>query len=188
LLKILKSINPSDEDKVLQKFGLQRNHFVLVTLHRPSNVDDKRGLWQILNFLNNLSLRMPVIFPIHPRTKKMINEFDMRFSTNGEFKIVEPLRYKEFITLEKFPKFVLTDSGGIQEETTYLNVPCLTLRPNTERPITISQGTNELVSMENIQEKIELILSGNWKEGKIPEFWDGKTAHRIIEILQRVES
>jgi UDP-N-acetylglucosamine 2-epimerase (non-hydrolysing) len=187
LLSILKRINQPYEDKVFRKFGLQRKHFVLVTLHRPSNVDDKSDLWQIMNFLNNLSLRIPVIFPVHPRTKKMINGFDTSPNTNGAFKIVEPLRYKEFITLEKFPKFVLTDSGGIQEETTYLNVPCLTLRPNTERPITISQGTNELVSMGNIQEKIELILSGIWKESNIPEFWDGKTAQRIIEVLQGPE-
>jgi UDP-N-acetylglucosamine 2-epimerase (non-hydrolysing) len=187
LISILKKIGPSYEDKVFQRFGLRRNHFVLVTLHRPSNVDDKDNLWRIMNFLNTLSVRIPVLFPVHPRTKKMINGFDTSFNINGAFKIVEPLRYKEFITLEKSPKFVLTDSGGIQEETTYLNVPCLTLRPNTERPITISQGTNELVSMGNIQEKIELILSGIWKESNIPEFWDGKTAQRIIDILKRLE-
>jgi UDP-N-acetylglucosamine 2-epimerase (non-hydrolysing) len=187
LISILKDIGLSYEDEVFKRFGLQRNHFVLVTLHRPSNVDDKDNLLKIIGFLNNLSLTIPVIFPVHPRTKKMINGFNMSFRINGAFKIVEPLRYKEFITLEKYPKFVLTDSGGIQEETTYLNVPCLTLRPNTERPITIFRGTNELVSMGNIQEKIELILSGNWKQGNIPEFWDGKTAQRIIQILEGME-
>jgi UDP-N-acetylglucosamine 2-epimerase (non-hydrolysing) len=188
LVSILKRIDPSYEEKIFKKFNLQRNNFILVTFHRPSNVDDKSNLRRIMNFLNTLSLMIPVLFPIHPRTKKMINGFDASFNTNGAFKIVEPLRYKEFIALEKSPKFVLTDSGGIQEETTYFNVPCLTLRPNTERPITISQGTNELVSMENIQEKIELILSGNWKEGNIPEFWDGKSAQRILDILKRMKS
>jgi UDP-N-acetylglucosamine 2-epimerase (non-hydrolysing) len=187
LISILNKIGSFYEDKVFQKYGLQRNHFVLVTLHRPSNVDDKDNLLRIMNYLNNLSLRIPVIFPVHPRTNKVINGFDMCLNTNGTFKIIEPLRYKEFITLEKSPKFVLTDSGGIQEETTYLNVPCLTLRPNTERPITISQGTNELVSLGNIQENIELILSGNWKQGKLPELWDGKTAQRIVHTLKRME-
>jgi len=187
LISILKKIGSSYEDKVFQRYGLQRNQFVLVTLHRPSNVDDKDSLLRIMNFLNNFSLRIPIIFPVHPRTKKMINELDMSPNTNGAFKIIEPLRYKEFIALEKSSMFVLTDSGGIQEETTYLNVPCLTLRPNTERPITISQGTNELVSMGNIQEKIELILSGNWKQGKFPELWDGKTGQRIAEILKKME-
>ena len=187
LISILKRIDRAYEDKVYEKFGAQRYHFVLVTLHRPSNVDDKNNLWRIMNFLNNLSLGIPVIFPVHPRTKKMIDGFDTSFSTSGAFKIVEPLRYKEFITLEKFPKFVLTDSGGIQEETTYLNVPCLTLRHNTERPITITQGTNELVSMGNIQEKIELILSGNWKKRKMPELWDGKTARRIVNLFRAME-
>jgi UDP-N-acetylglucosamine 2-epimerase (non-hydrolysing) len=187
LISILKRIDRAYEDKVYEKFGAQRYHFVLVTLHRPSNVDDKNNLWRIMNFLNDLSLGIPVIFPVHPRTKKMIDGFDTSFSTSGAFKIVEPLRYKEFITLEKFPKFVLTDSGGIQEETTYLDVPCLTLRHNTERPITISQGTNELVSMGNIQEKIELILSGNRKKRKMPELWDGKTARRIVNLFRAME-
>jgi UDP-N-acetylglucosamine 2-epimerase (non-hydrolysing) len=187
LISILKRVDPSYEDKVFQKFGLQRNHFVLVTLHRPSNVDDKNDLWRIMNFLNTLSLRIPVIFPVHPRTKKNINGFDAGFASNRDFKVLEPLRYKEFITLEKYSKFVLTDSGGIQEETTYLNVPCLTLRTTTERPITITQGTNELVSMGNIQDRMESILSGNWKQGKIPALWDGKIAQRIVDVLKKIE-
>ena len=187
LISILNRIDPSYEDKVFQKFNLQRNHFVLVTLHRPSNVDDNNNLWHIMKFLNTLSSKIPVIFPIHPRTKKMINGFEKGFVKNNEFRIVEPLRYKEFITLEKYPRFVLTDSGGVQEETTYLNIPCLTVRPNTERPITVTEGTNHLVSIQNIEEKIEFILLGNWKQGKIPELWDGKTAQRIVDILKRTE-
>jgi len=187
LITILKRIDPSYEDKVFQKFGLQRNHFVLVTLHRPSNVDDKNDLWRIMNFLNTLSLKIPVIFPVHPRTKKNINGFDSGFASNRDFKVLEPLRYKEFITLEKYSKFILTDSGGIQEETTYLNVPCLTLRTTTERPITITQGTNELVSMGNIDGRMDLILSGNWKKGGTPELWDGKSAKRIVNILKKLE-
>ena len=187
LVTVLKRINPSDEDKVFQKFGLKRNHFVLVTLHRPSNVDDQNNLRKMMRFLNHLSARIPVIFPVHPRTKKNINGLDINYAVNGNFKIVDPLRYKEFITLEKYPRFVVTDSGGIQEETTYLNAPCLTLRANTERPVTITEGTNELVTYENIQQKIDLILSGNWKRGKLPELWDGKTAQRIVNTLKRME-
>jgi UDP-N-acetylglucosamine 2-epimerase (non-hydrolysing) len=106
---------------------------------------------------------------------------------NGGLRVTEPLRYREFITLEKYAKFVLTDSGGIQEETTYLNIPCLTLRPNTERPITVTEGTNELVAIENLEEKIERIFSGDWKQGKIPELWDGKTGERIVDILKEIE-
>ena len=100
--------------------------------------------------------------------------------------MVEPLRYKEFIALEKNPKFVLTDSGGTQEETTYFRVPCLTLRPNTERPITITEGTNELVSLENVEKKTSSIISGNWKQGKTPEQWDGNTAKRIVDVLRNM--
>jgi UDP-N-acetylglucosamine 2-epimerase (non-hydrolysing) len=100
---------------------------------------------------------------------------------------VEPLRYREFITLEKYPKFVITDSGGVQEETTYLTIPCLTLRPNTERPITITEGTNELATIENMESKIESIFAGNWKQGKIPELWDGKAGQRIVHILTGLE-
>jgi len=187
LILILNRIDPPYENIIFNKFGLERNQFVLVTLHRPSNVDDKNNLRKIMDFLNCLSLRIPVIFPVHPRTNKNINGLDTSFTHNGNFKIVEPLRYKEFITLEKCPRFVLTDSGGIQEETTYLNVPCLTLRPNTERPMTITEGTNELVTFKNIEEKINLILSGSWKQGKLPELWDGKTAQRIVDIIERME-
>jgi UDP-N-acetylglucosamine 2-epimerase (non-hydrolysing) len=186
LVSILKEIDQSYEDRVFRRFGLGRNNFVLVTLHRPSNVDDKNSLWGILSFLNSLALRIPVIFPAHPRTKKNMNGFEKNLVSNGTFQIVEPLRYKEFITLEKYPKFVLTDSGGIQEETTYFRVPCLTLRPNTERPVTIIEGTNELTSLEDVEEKASSILSGNWKQGKIPELWDGNTAKRIVDILKMI--
>ncbi len=184
LISILGRIDQSYEDNVFQKFSLQRNNFVLVTLHRPSNVDDKSNLWKIMNFLNTLSLRASVIFPVHPRTKNNINGFDKGFASNGAFRIVEPLGYKEFVTLEKYSKFVLTDSGGIQEETAYLNVPCLTLRPNTERPITITQGTNELVSLGDVEEKACRVLTGKWKQRKTLELWDGNTAKRIVDIIK----
>lgn len=185
LTTILKKIDKSYEDKILQKFDLQRKSYTLITLHRPSNVDNKESLEKILDFLNSLSQNIPVIFPIHPRTKKNIDEFGIKFVFNREFNIVESLRYKEFITLERNAKFVLTDSGGVQEETTYLNIPCLTLRPNTERPITIIEGTNELVTLEDLEGKVKLILSENWKVGRVPELWDGKTAQRVVKKILR---
>ena len=186
LVSVLKGIDQSYEDKVFHKFGLERNNFVLVTLHRPSNVDNTNNLQRIMKFLKDLSLKIPIIFPVHPRTRKSIDGMGRHILSNGKFQMVEPLRYKEFIALEKYPKFVLTDSGGIQEETTYFRVPCLTLRPNTERPITITQGTNELVSLENAEEKSSSILLGNWKQGKTPERWDGNTAKRIVDVLKMV--
>jgi len=187
LVSVLEKIDQFYEEEIFQKFGLERKLFVLVTLHRPSNVDDKNILLKIMHFLNTLSLRIPVIFPVHPRTKKSINGFGRDLALNRAFKIVEPLRYREFIALEKNPKFVITDSGGVQEETTYLTIPCLTLRPNTERPITITEGTNELATIENMESKIESIFAGNWKQGKIPELWEGKAGQRIVHILKGLE-
>lgn len=183
LITILEKIDKPYEDKILQRFDLQREDYVLVTLHRPSNVDNKDSLEKILNFLNDLSREAPVIFPMHPRTKRNIDKFGIKLIFNKRFYISKPLKYTEFIVLEKDARFVLTDSGGIQEETTYLNLPCLTLRPNTERPITVTEGTNELVNMENIEEKVGLILSGSRKQGKVPELWDGKTGQRIARII-----
>ncbi len=187
LITILKKIDKSYEDEILQKFDLPRENYVLITLHRPSNVDSKDSLEKILDFLNNLSQKTPVVFPMHPRTKKNMDEFGIKLAFNKRFYILKPLKYREFIVLEKDAKFVLTDSGGIQEEATYLNRPCLTLRPNTERPITVTEGTNELVNMRNIEEKVELILSGTWKQGKVPKLWDGKTAEKIAEIICRMD-
>lgn len=183
LIAILGKINKSYEDRILQKFDLQKEDYVLVTLHRPTNVDSKDNLEKILNLLNNLSQEAPVIFPMHPRTRRNIDKFRIKLVFNKKFYISKPLKYREFIVLEKDAGFVLTDSGGIQEETTYLNIPCLTLRPNTERPITVTEGTNELVDMGNIEEKVGLILSGKRKQGKVPELWDGKTGQRIARII-----
>ena len=161
----------------------RRSDYALVTLHRPSNVDEKDGLEQILTYLNTLSAEVPVVFPIHPRTRKNIEALGIEASFRDALRIVEPVRYREFITLEKNAGFILTDSGGIQEETTYLGLPCLTLRPNTERPITITEGTNELVDMSNIEEQSARILSGQWKRGKVPALWDGRTAERIAQVV-----
>jgi len=183
LMTILETIDASYEKTLLQKLNLKKSNYVLVTLHRPSNVDDRDTLAKILDYLEALSKKTSVVFPMHPRTKRNMEKSGMNVGRAAGLRIIEPLRYKEFITLEKNAMFVLTDSGGIQEETTYLGLACLTLRPNTERPITVTEGTNELVDLSNIEQESELILSGNWKKGKIPELWDGKTAERIARKI-----
>jgi UDP-N-acetylglucosamine 2-epimerase (non-hydrolysing) len=188
LVSILTKINQDHQDQIVQRFGVEKNRYALVTLHRPSNVDERDGLERILGYLNKLAADVPVLFPIHPRTRKNIESLGIDTSFRDGLRMVEPVRYREFITLEKNAGFVLTDSGGIQEETTYLGLPCLTLRPNTERPITITEGTNELVDMSNIERQSASILAGRWKKGKIPSLWDGRTAQRITKVVAEYTS
>lgn len=183
LVTILGKIDQDHQDRIVRQFGVEKGRYVLVTLHRPSNVDERTGLEPILGYLKQLSTQAPVVFPIHPRTRKNIEALGIDASSVDGLRMVEPVRYREFIVLEKNARFILTDSGGIQEETTYLGLPCLTLRPNTERPITISEGTNELVDVTNVEEHAARILSGRWKKGKVPSLWDGRTAERITKVV-----
>jgi UDP-N-acetylglucosamine 2-epimerase (non-hydrolysing) len=185
LVTILSRIGREQESQIVERWNLRQRQYVLVTLHRPSNVDEPNSLRRILEYLNRLSEAVPVVFPMHPRTKKNIAAFGIDIPLRPSFQIVDPVRYREFITLEKNARFILTDSGGIQEETTFLKLPCLTLRPNTERPITISEGTNELADLDSVEEKSRRILSGDWKPGKSPDLWDGRTAERIVKVLTR---
>lgn len=185
LVTILNRISPEQEDEILRRANLRRGQYVLVTLHRPSNVDEPGSLRTILEYLNRLSEAAPVIFPMHPRTKKNIETFGIDIPFRPAFQIVDPVRYREFITLEKNARFILTDSGGIQEETTFLGLPCVTLRPNTERPVTITEGTNELANLDTVEEKSRRVLAGRWKMGKAPELWDGRTADRIVSVLSQ---
>jgi UDP-N-acetylglucosamine 2-epimerase (non-hydrolysing) len=185
LVTILGRIGREQELEILRRWNLRGGEYVLVTLHRPSNVDEPHSLRRVLKYLNRLSEEAPVVFPMHPRTKKNIAAFGIDIPFGPAFQIVDPVRYREFITLEKNARFVLTDSGGIQEETTFLGLPCLTLRPNTERPITITEGTNELATLDTVEEKSRRILSGHWKPGKAPDLWDGKTAERIVNVLAK---
>jgi len=156
--------------------------FALVTLHRPSNVDDARVLRGILKSLLEIHARLPILFPVHPRTREAIAALDLDASS---LHLLEPLPYIEFLALERQAVVVITDSGGVQEETTYLKVPCITLRGNTERPVTVSLGTNVLAG--NDGEKLELqiskILGGKAKPGTIPPLWDGHAGERIAAIL-----
>jgi UDP-N-acetylglucosamine 2-epimerase (non-hydrolysing) len=183
LVRILGRLDEQQEAALLRQWNLAKGNYALVTLHRPSNVDGKEGLQGVLGYLNRLSARLPVVFPMHPRTQKNLAAFGLEPSSGAALRIVEPVRYRQFITLEKNARFVLTDSGGIQEETTFLGLPCLTLRPNTERPITVTQGTNELVDLGTIEDKTQMILSGRWKTGRVPPLWDGRTAERIARVI-----
>ncbi len=156
--------------------------YALVTLHRPSNVDDGAVLRKILECIENVSTGMGVVFPVHPRTRQRMRDFGIDV---GNLHLLEPVPYIEFLALQARASVVITDSGGIQEETTYLGVPCLTLRSNTERPITAELGTNILVGNDTSKLRSELlkILDGNVKRGSIPPLWDGHASDRIAEIL-----
>lgn len=160
--------------------------YTVVTLHRPSNVDDKETLTGIIEALCQISEDMPVIFPVHPRTAKNIEKFGLTEMINdSKLRLIPPLSYMTFINLYKDASLVLTDSGGLQEETTVLGIPCFTIRENTERPVTIEEGTNTLVgiSKDEILAAYELFKKDGPKKGRVPELWDGKTAERIVSIL-----
>ena len=176
-----------DKKPILGDMQLQPQGYILVTMHRPSNVDAQQSFIRMFDVLARLSERLPVIFPIHPRTRKMLQEFGQEhyLSDFANLRICDPLGYLDFMKLQKEAALVLTDSGGLQEESTVLGVPCLTMRENTERPITIWQGTNELVGTdpEKIYRRSLAILDGDRKDGKIPELWDGHAAERIAAIL-----
>ncbi|MFZ3263324.1 MAG: UDP-N-acetylglucosamine 2-epimerase (non-hydrolyzing) [Terriglobales bacterium] len=158
--------------------------YALVTLHRPANVDDGATLKGILQALVEVSRNLAVVFPTHPRTRQRITEFGM---TTDQLRILDPLPYVEFLALQSHARVVITDSGGIQEETTYLGVPCLTVRENTERPITVSLGTNVLVGRdpEKLHVELALVMAGKQKKGTIPPLWDGHAGERIAEVLAR---
>lgn len=175
-----------------ERLGLTPGHYATVTLHRPSNVDHPEILKGILEALAGIAERMPVVFPIHPRTRKMVDQAGLGgFLTGGEtvrgIWTCEPLGYLEFLHLNMNARLVLTDSGGLQEETSVLGVPCLTLRHNTERPITCSEGTNTLVGNDKnrILEAARTVLDGETRAASVPEKWDGHAAERIVEILAR---
>lgn len=161
--------------------------YALVTLHRPSNVDDPGVLGPILEALEEISKSMPVIFPIHPRTAKRVRDFGL--SMNG-IQTMDPLGYLEFLNFESTASIVLTDSGGLQEETTILGVPCLTLRHNTERPVTITHGTNIMVGPDKtrILDAFRRVMSGDWQPAGPPEFWDGHAAERIVRIIREIRA
>ncbi|MBF0468396.1 MAG: UDP-N-acetylglucosamine 2-epimerase (non-hydrolyzing) [Desulfamplus sp.] len=167
--------------------GLDRASYALVTLHRPANVDHPDSLTALCKLLAKVCGTLPVIFPVHPRTAAKIKEYGLSSILERAEKLLltEPLGYKDFMNLVMNSKLLLTDSGGIQEETTYLGIPCLTLRPNTERPVTVTQGTNRLCTLTDIPSMIQTIASGDFPEGSIPDLWDGRTARRVADSIER---
>jgi UDP-N-acetylglucosamine 2-epimerase (non-hydrolysing) len=170
--------------KTYEKLGLEAGQYGVVTLHRPANVDDPENLARILDVLTAANL--PLVFPVHPRTRAVMVRHDLGARcrlVDSRLILADPLGYYQFMNLVVHSRLMLTDSGGLQEETTYLGIPCLTLRPNTERPITITQGTNELATMDSMPGQIAAILAGKWKTGTVPELWDGATAPRIVDAV-----
>ncbi|MDA0986935.1 MAG: UDP-N-acetylglucosamine 2-epimerase (non-hydrolyzing) [Bacteroidetes bacterium] len=176
-----------DKSEIKEKYKLNGSDFILVTMHRPSNVDNKNKLGEIIKLLNEFTNYGKVFFPIHPRTRKMLENYNLfkKLSSNKKIIITNPLGYIDFISLTKNCKVVVTDSGGIQEESTFLKVPCITMRENTERPITIKVGSNILAgtNSKNIIDHVEKIFKNNIKSSKIPKYWDGNTATRIVHHL-----
>jgi len=182
LLEHLEAARRSD---VLARLGLKPREYALLTLHRPSNVDDREHLEPLLRAVGELAALKPVLFPAHPRTRKRMAELGI--DAPAGLRLMEPLGYLEFLALTDSAAAVLTDSGGLQEETTVLGVPCLTLRENTERPITIEQGTNLLVGLnpDRIVEEGRKALRGEGKRGRVPELWDGKAAARMAKVIEQ---
>jgi len=176
LAQLPKAIKPACWDQ----FALERNNYFVLTMHRPSNVDDPEKFAKWMEVLDQASL--PIVFPVHPRTRKNFANLSVQ---PKNILATEPLSYLEFIYLIKECKAVITDSGGVQEETTVLGVPCLTLRNNTERPETVMEGTNEMIgdNFELLHKAIKQLNEGHWKAGKVPQLWDGRSAERIVSML-----
>jgi len=175
----------ADGSTILRRLGVRAGDFVVLTLHRPSNVDDSRAMTRSLSAIGCVQRDIPVVFPVHPRTRERLKLLPDFVRRGAGLILTEPLPYLDFVHLMASAACVLTDSGGIQEETTALGVPCLTLRTTTERPITVTQGTNRIVGTE--PEKIAAawaeIRRGQWPMGQLPQFWDGRTAERIVKVL-----
>jgi UDP-N-acetylglucosamine 2-epimerase (non-hydrolysing) len=176
------------KNTILNELNLTAKDYILMTMHRPQNVDNEDNLKLIIQLILKVSKNHKVVIPVHPRTLGKIKSFgfETELKSNKNLHLLGPLDYFAFQNLILNSALVLTDSGGIQEETTYRQVPCLTVRPNTERPSTIEIGTNELIQLDSnlIEEKIETIFEGKWKKGKVPPLWDGKATKRIVEVLE----
>jgi len=180
---LLENLPKARASGILAKLRLEPGRFVYVTLHRPANVDEKSGLSTIMAVLEQLSRCLPVIFPIHPRTCKMLSEFGLTSRSDGQLLLLDPIGYHDSLCLTENARLVLTDSGGLQEEATFFRTPCLTLRPNTERPITITLGSNRLTKLEHLIDDINNSLKGPERKGQLPPLWDGRTAERTLQHL-----
>ena len=177
-----------EKQAVYKEFGLNKGYYALITLHRPSNVDNPEILEKLCKVLIRIARRIPLIFPVHPRTRKNLENFELINTLDrlDSIFLTNPMNYIRFMNLVFNCRVAITDSGGIQEETTYLGIPCLTLRPNTERPITIKKGTNQLCKIDNLENKLETALSKNNTQENDIELWDGQTASRIAKSIKTI--
>jgi UDP-N-acetylglucosamine 2-epimerase (non-hydrolysing) len=186
---LVKLLPKAKSRTILKELGLQPGQHVLTTLHRPSNVDDPEVLRGIFEAMVKVAAHRPVVFPVHPRTRARFSELGLDISKSN-LRLVEPLGYLDFLALMSTAALVVTDSGGVQEETTFLGIPCLTVRENTERPITITLGTNRLVGNRTAElfKAVESTLDHRSKMGGIPELWDGQTSRRIAQVMTRLQT
>lgn len=178
----------ADATNTLERINLDPGRFVYVTLHRPSNVDARESLEVIVRALAELSETWSIVFPIHPRTRSRMAEFGLGFDGNPGVRLLDPLGYLDSLNLTRHARFLLTDSGGLQEESTYFRTPCLTLRPNTERPITIEVGSNRLTTINSLRDDIAYLLAQPERLGQLPPLWDGHTAGRIVADILKTAS
>lgn len=189
---LLKQVEKARQRTIVSDLGFEPGNYCTVTLHRPSNVDHREILSGLLDVMIDISNQLPIIFPIHPRTAARLDEFDLRSRLDdaGNIIFTEPLGYQDFLCLTSQSKVIVTDSGGLQEESTALLVPCLTMRENTERPITVSQGTSTLIGndAEKLKTCLQQVIDGQYRQGTCPELWDGKASERIAKILSQSTS
>jgi len=181
-------LQKADSSDILQKLGINKDKYVLVTMHRPSNVDDKDQLTELFDLFNEVAKIRKVLFPIHPRTMKNLDTFGIKNKLDKNIILTDPIGYIDFLKCTKNAELILTDSGGIQEESTFLGVQCITLRTSTERPITVELGTNQLLGndLNKAKEVTFEVLNGKLKIGSVPPLWDGKAAERICEIISKI--
>jgi UDP-N-acetylglucosamine 2-epimerase (non-hydrolysing) len=180
---LIENLPMSRQSGILQRLQIEPGRFVFVTLHRPVNVDGCANLTAIMTEVERLARRLPVIFPIHPRTRKMLGEFGIVPSQGQGLNLIEPVGYHDSLCLTENARLVLTDSGGLQEEATYFRTPCLTLRPNTERPVTVTLGSNRLTNLDRLRKDVDDALGGPERKGQVPPLWDGQAARRSLDEI-----